>query len=101
MAQTTCSACLDPLPSSKLCRVVIDGRVISLCRTHAARVAAARPDTFDEMRALFKEVASDESPFSRRSVIDRRRNDDRRVFPPRPEGRRLDAGRRRTDQPSS
>lgn len=101
MTQPTCAACLDPLPSSKLCRVVIDGRVLSLCRTHAARVAAARPDTFDEMRALFKEVATDDSALARRSVIDRRRTDDRRVFPPRPEGRRLDGGRRRTDQPTS
>jgi hypothetical protein len=100
MSQPTCAACLDPLPHSKLCRVVIDGRVISLCRTHAARVAAARPDTFDELRALFKEVPTDDAPFARRSVIDRRRADDRRVFPPRPEGRRLDPGRRRTDQPT-
>lgn len=98
MNQPTCAACLDPLPHSKLCRVVIDGRVIALCRTHAARVAAARPESFDEMRALFKEVVTDEAPLARRSVIDRRRVDDRRVFPPRPEGRRLEAGRRRTDQ---
>ncbi|MFO0617976.1 MAG: hypothetical protein U0414_35625 [Polyangiaceae bacterium] len=99
MAQQTCAACPDPVPHSKLCRVVLDGRVIALCRTHAARVAAARPESFDEMRALFKEIPTDDSPFGRRSVIDRRMADDRRVFPPRPEGRRLVPGRRRTDQP--
>jgi hypothetical protein len=81
--------------------VVIDGRVIALCRTHAARVAAARPDTFDEMRSLFVELKSDEIPFARRSVIERRHADDRRAFPPRPEGRRMSDGRRRTDRAAS
>jgi hypothetical protein len=98
MARPTCAACNDPVLGSKLCRVVIGGQAVTLCRTHAARVAAEMPQTFDELRALFPEVPGDESPLARRSVIARRRDDDRRMFPPRPEGRRLGTGRRASDR---
>jgi len=98
MAREVCAACHDPVSASKLCRVVIDGRVVALCRTHAARVAASRPETFDEMRALFVEPETDSVPNPRRSMIDRRRADDRRAFPPRPEGRRMAEGRRTGDR---
>ena len=91
-----CAACNQALPGSKLSRVVIDGTAVLLCRAHAATVAAHMPRTYEDLRALFLEPASAEHP-SRRSVLERRRDDDRRVFPPRPEGRRMGGGRRATD----
>ncbi|AUX26171.1 uncharacterized protein SOCEGT47_067320 [Sorangium cellulosum] len=86
-----------------MARVVIQGRALCLCRTHAATVAAAMPETFEEMRALFVGVRQGDPPaqgevaVDRRSPIPRRSPEDRRVFPPRPEGRRLGGGRRATD----
>lgn len=86
-----------------MARVVIQGRSLSLCRTHAATVAAAMPETFEEMRELFVGLQRGAQPsprdpsIERRSPIPRRNPDDRRVFPPRPEGRRLGVGRRTTD----
>ncbi|WP_437777957.1 hypothetical protein [Sorangium sp. So ce1097] len=85
-----------------MARVVIQGRSLSLCRPHAATVAAAMPETFEEMRALFVglqrgQEAQDDAFVERRSPIPRRSPEDRRVFPPRPEGRRLSGGRRATD----
>ncbi|WP_437632473.1 hypothetical protein [Sorangium sp. So ce854] len=85
-----------------MARVVIQGRSLSLCRPHAATVAAAMPETFEEMRALFVglqrgQQAQDDAFVERRSPIQRRSPEDRRVFPPRPEGRRLGGGRRATD----
>jgi len=65
-----------------------------LCREHASDVAVRMPKTWDELRAIFTD-ASD-----RRSLIPRRVTlDDRRVFPPRPEGRRRSSGRRNFDPP--
>lgn len=98
MTRPTCAACHDPVPGSKLCRVVIGGHTVTLCRTHAARVATEMPQTFEEMRALFLEVPTEEAEAASRSVIPRRKEDDRRMFPPRPEGRRLGDGRRSIDQ---
>ncbi|WP_437657726.1 hypothetical protein [Sorangium sp. So ce1182] len=91
-----------------MARVVIQGRSLSLCRSHAATVAAAMPETFEEMRALFVGLqrvalqrvglsAQGDPSIERRSPIARRSPEDRRVFPPRPEGRRLGGGRRATD----
>ncbi|WP_437732530.1 hypothetical protein [Sorangium sp. So ce1335] len=85
-----------------MARVVIQGRSLSLCRPHAATVAAAMPETFEEMRALFVglqrgQQAQSDAFVERRSPIPRRNPEDRRVFPPRPEGRRLGGGRRATD----
>jgi hypothetical protein len=91
-------------------RVLVEGRTLELCRGHAATVVAAMPETFEDLRALFVGVgpgltnvgaaaATGESWVSveRRSPITRREPEDRRVFPPRPEGRRLSTGRRATD----
>jgi hypothetical protein len=94
-----------------MARVVIQGRALCLCRAHAGTVAAAMPKTFEEMRALFvglprsglglprsgPPIASGEITLDRRSPIARRNPDERRVFPPRPEGRRMGGGRRATD----
>ncbi|MCP6769944.1 hypothetical protein NL529_34360, partial [Klebsiella pneumoniae] len=75
MSRPSCAACHDPVLGSKLCRVVIGGHTVTLCRTHAARVAAEMPQTYDEMRALFLEVPGEELPVARRSVIARRKED--------------------------
>ncbi|MCC6554592.1 MAG: hypothetical protein IT372_16555 [Polyangiaceae bacterium] len=99
-----------------LSRVIIEGRALLMCRAHAATVVAAMPETFEDLRALFigaapcldpallldpipGGVADDPRcpPLERRSPIPRRGFEDRRVFPPRPEGRRRGGGRRATD----
>jgi hypothetical protein len=96
----------DARPRSRMARVVIQGRALCLCRAHAGTVAAAMPETFEEMRALFVGLPRNAPPSAssatatateRRSPISRRNPDERRVFPPRPEGRRLGGGRRATD----
>jgi len=71
-------------------RVVIQGRSLDLCQRHATTVVAAMPKTFDDLLTLFAGVVSD----APRATNDRRAPLDRRVFPPRPEGRRLGFGRR-------
>jgi hypothetical protein len=48
--------------------------------------------SLDVLRELFQE------PEGRRSFVDRRSPLDRRLFPPRPEGRRASAGRRSEDE---
>jgi hypothetical protein len=85
-------------------RVVIEGRALTLCRSHAATVVAAMPETFEEMRTLFMGAAIDvdalirqDTMVERRSPVTRRGEEDRRAFPPRPEGRRMAAGRRAGD----
>jgi len=84
-------------------RVVVEGRSLELCREHAAMVVTEMPRTFEELRALFVGVAPNrpgltQAPaIERRSPLDRRHGEDRRVFPPRPEGRRRSPGRRATD----
>jgi hypothetical protein len=80
-------------------RVVVEGRMLALCRTHAAAVVAEMPATFDDLRALFVGAGVDLAARAgeRRSPLDRRDHQDRRVFPPRPEGRRMNGGRRAGD----
>lgn len=91
-----CSVCGLELASSKLSRAVVEGRTLLLCRDHAAVVAKSMPRTFEDLRALFPEAPGAEHP-GRRSVLTRRGADDRRIFPPRPEGRRI-GGRRKDDE---
>src|SRR5262245_35765955 len=84
---------------TRMSKVVVEGRALELCSAHAATVVAAMPETFEDLRALF--VGMGGGPGAgvreRRSPIPRRVGDDRRVFPPRPEGRRKNGGRRATD----
>jgi hypothetical protein len=89
---------------SRMSKVVVEGRALELCRAHTATVVAAMPETFDDLRALFVGAGVDlraRQPASptpeRRSPIDRRAVQDRRVFPPRLEGRRRNGGRRAGD----
>ncbi len=80
-------------------RVYIERRALSLCRTHAATVIASRPETFEELRALFVGTTIRRgTQIERRSPIPRRAGEDRRELPPRPEGRRISPGRRATDR---
>ena len=92
---------------ARMSRVVIEGRSLELCRSHTATVVSAMPETFEDLRALFVGVTALDAPLSstlprgrteeRRSPIDRRAQENRRMFPPRPEGRRRDEGRRASD----
>ncbi len=79
-----------------LSRLFIEGCSLVLCRVHAGVVASAMPRTMDETRALFVGFGSTREG-ERRSPIRRRDPEDRRVFPPRPEGRRMSNGRRSSD----
>jgi hypothetical protein len=105
MSEASCAVCgSSKAAGSKISRLVMEGRPITLCRDHAAAVAAARPATFEDLRTLFVGAAIDVEAMirsglmvERRSPISRRASEDRRAFPPRPEGRRRGFGRRATD----
>jgi len=81
----------DETEPPPLRRVLIEDRIIALCDEHAAAMARAGCQTLDELRALFPE------PYGNRSLVPRRAPLERRVFPPRPEGRRRSDGRRQAD----
>ena len=65
--------------------------MVALCDRHAKMVRSAGARSLAALRRLFLEVAG------RRSLLPRRAAQNRRVFPPRPEGRRLRDGRRAAD----
>jgi hypothetical protein len=100
-----CAVCgSQTAEGARMSRVVVEGRTLELCRAHAAAVAVAMPETFEDLRGLFVGATLDVdvmirlgSMSERRSPIPRRESEDRRVFPPRVEGRRNGAGRRATD----
>jgi hypothetical protein len=98
-AHEGCAVCRSQAGNGgRLSKVVIEGRALELCRAHAAMVVAAMPETFEDLRALFVGSGVDIGLVrERRSPIDRRVGQDRRVFPPRPEGRRRNGGRRAGD----
>lgn len=75
----------------KIRSVLVGRRIVSLCDAHARELRASGADDVEQLAALFSE------PGGRRSLIGRRAPLDRRVFPPRPEGRRCSAGRRHDD----
>jgi hypothetical protein len=66
-------------------------RRIFLCRAHAESARTAGATSLDALRALFVEADG------RRALLARRAPRERRMFPPRPEGRRVARGRRSTD----
>jgi hypothetical protein len=70
-------------------------RRIRLCGAHGQSARAAGAASIEAVRALF--VESD----GRRALLARRATNERRLFPPRPEGRRLARGRRKTDAASA
>jgi len=75
-------------------RVLIEDRLLTLCDEHAAEVQLGRVSSVEDLRALFSERLGNRSLVMRRAPLDRR------VFPPRPEGRRNSDGRRGRDQQS-
>ena len=79
-------------PPSRMSRVTVEARSLSLCREHAGQVAIHMPKTWEDLRTLFAFGSEKRSPVPRRHEYE-----DRRVFPPRPEGRRLSFGRRNND----
>ena len=95
----TCAVCtVRESSGAAMSRVVIEGRSLLLCRAHAATVLVEMPETFDELRALFVGLMGERDPtLERRSPLPRRDPEDRRVFPPRLEGRRMSNGRRASD----
>jgi hypothetical protein len=78
-------------PATRLKRLAVDGRIVALCDAHAAAVAASKARSLEVLRELFRESEG------KRSLVDRRSPLDRRLFPPRPEGRRRSTGRREKD----
>jgi len=72
-------------------RVLVGSRLVTLCASHARVVPSLKPAGTTELRQVFHERKG------QRSLIDRRQELDRRVFPARPEGRRHGGGRRTSD----
>jgi hypothetical protein len=70
-------------------------RRVLLCRAHAESARQAGADSIEALRALFVESGG------RRALLARRATHERRLFPPRPEGRRIARGRRSTDTASA
>ena len=64
---------------------------VALCDEHATVVSDPSSSSLEVLRELFREKDG------KRSLLDRRSPLDRRLFPPRPEGRRLRTGRREKD----
>ncbi len=71
--------------------VVVAGSELHLCAKHMAKLGSASLSSFDDLAVFFATLGSD-----RRQQSDRR-TEDRRVFPPRPELRRHNMGRRKED----
>jgi hypothetical protein len=72
-------------------RLELADRIIPVCRADALRARQAGADSAEALRELFTEADG------RRALLPRRAPDERRMFPPRPEGRRYAAGRRGSD----
>jgi hypothetical protein len=82
------------IPSpARVSKVTIQARSLVLCREHAALVAIRMPRTWAELCAIFAIAPDRRSPIPRRGP----EGDDRRILPPRPEGRRRSPGRRSGD----
>jgi hypothetical protein len=81
-------ACTGELGSGPAEPQALGERLVWLCEAHRAKARGA--DSAEALRAIFRE------PGGQRGLVPRRA-EDRRVFPPRPEGRRKGTGRRRAD----
>ena len=78
-------------PRKRIRRVLIGERIVALCDAHADELRRAGIDDLEALYEVFQE------PGGQRSLVSRRAPLDRRVFPPRPEGRRRGDGRRHDD----
>lgn len=72
----------------RLFKLNVEDRLVTVCAEHRQAIKNSTPVSWHELRALFREENG------RRSLIGRRAELDRRMFPARPEGRRR-AERRR------
>lgn len=70
----------------------VEGHTYGFCKHHARQLGPDTPSTTYDLAERLGRIALD-----RRGDHDRRRQQDRRWFPPRPEGRRHDGGRRADD----
>ena len=84
----TCELCGEATAAPSL---DLGTRLIALCAAHARQAEQAGVSTLDALRSLFVESEG------QRSLLGRRASNERRLFPPRPEGRRQHDGRRETD----
>jgi hypothetical protein len=84
-----------PVPPEKPRRLLLGDRIVALCALHGPELRRRGASTLDELRAQFQE------PEGERSLVERRTPIDRRVFPPRSEGRRGSGGRRASDRKSA
>ena len=102
MSQRPCEVCGAAPPSRRGKggheQLVFDGRVVTLCRAHATMAAEAHVESVEDLRRVFAGFGGEPGRAERRSPILRRGAEDRRAFPPRPEGRRASTGRRATDR---
>lgn len=87
LAKTTT---LDADPK-RVRRVLVGDRIVALCAAHSEQLRHSGTSDVEGMRRVFTE------PDGQRSLVGRRSPLDRRVFPPRPEGRRRGEGRRHDD----
>jgi hypothetical protein len=88
MSDERCAVCAA---TQGLKGVVVAGRPLLLCPTHRDRLGDHQPESFDDLASFFAHP-----DFDRRRHGERRRRM-RRQFPPRPEGRRHNQGRRAGD----
>ncbi len=89
-----CAVCGQASQGARMSKVLVEGRALDLCRAHATTVANAMPETFADLRELFIGAGVDLGTGragERRSPVERRAPEDRRVFPP---ARRPPAGQR-------
>lgn len=87
-APQRCAVCAE---TEDLVGVVIAGRPVLLCALHHDKLVTEGPQRFGDLASFFAHPA-----FDRRGRPDRRKRA-RRQFPPRPEGRRHNRGRRADD----
>jgi hypothetical protein len=88
----TCELCGDAAGAHGL---DLGTRLVTLCAQHARQAEQAKVTTLEALRALFVEAGG------QRSLLARRAASERRLFPPRPEGRRQWRGRRQSDAVST
>jgi hypothetical protein len=80
-----------PEAARRVRNVLIGNRIVQLCDEHARRVLEVSVTDVESLMQLARLAGE------RRSPIDRRGPLDRRIFPPRPEGRRCESTRRQDD----
>lgn len=81
----------DAPDAKRVRRVLVGNRIVALCALHSNQLRRSEARDVEGLCQVFIE------PGGKRSLIGRRSPLDRRVFPPRPEGRRRSQGRRHDD----